>query len=72
MILQRGDVIHLAIPLSGYGHAPDAAETKRLVAELTAYYLTHGVTIGYWSAGSLCAHPTVVAVFREPLVLAVG
>jgi len=67
-VLQRGDIIHLAMPLSAVAGIPNVEETRRLVEELSAFYASHGITVGYWSAGSLCPCPTVVAVFRQPTI----
>lgn len=61
--LRRGDVIHLAVPLNtGPG---GENETRNLVDQVTQNYARQGVHVAVWTAGTLTAHATVVAVFRE-------
>lgn len=66
VILQRGDKIHLCVPVDGSQSRVDmqkeAVETAR---QLTAQYATYGVHVELWAANTGLTAPVVVAVFRE-------
>lgn len=64
-ILQPGDRIHLAFPVSPMlvGRELDA-RIREAQAGFTEGYGHHGVTITTFSWSSALTHPTVVAVFR--------
>lgn len=57
--LQRGDVIHIAIPAN---NEADGLKAFRAIAQA---YAEEGVTIATYQTNSTLAAPVVVAVFRE-------
>jgi hypothetical protein len=65
-ILQQGDKIHLAVPISPTHDTPEAAhaEATRTATDLGTAFATQGVTILSWSGHSQLSHPVIVAVFR--------
>lgn len=66
-ILQRGDAIHLALPITSGLYGSDLRdEANRSSAEQVAFYATMGVTVAQttWSTG--LSAPVIVAVFRQP------
>lgn len=65
VILQRGDRIHLAVPISAASQHEAETETRKAIAALEPDYTQQGVTIISWSANTLLTHPVVVAVFRD-------
>lgn len=64
-ILQHGDQIHLALPVSPMLTEKEAeARSRKDADDLAAIYAKIGVSILCWSAHSNLGHPVVVAVFR--------
>lgn len=65
-ILQRGDRIHLAFPISPMlsgteREAKMAGDAEAFVRE----FERQGVTVTSWTAHSSLTHPVIVAVFRS-------
>lgn len=60
MILQRGDVIHLAMPA---GHLPN--DDRKAFDELVEFYDRYGITVGITSHVRNLPEYKVVAVIRN-------
>lgn len=65
-ILEPGDHIHLALPMSTHlTEAARDAEGKRQADALTQVCSQHDVTVVSWSSHSALSHPVASLVFRD-------